>query len=112
MTLGDSAAAISKGAPVARARPGPLAIVDIGSNSVRLVIYESFSRTPAVFHNEKAICAIGRNMVSSGRLSEQGIASALAALARYRMVADAHRVEMREAVAPAAARDATNRPAF
>ncbi len=108
MTLGDSAAAIPKGAPAVRARPGPLAIVDIGSNSVRLVIYESFSRTPAVFHNEKAICAIGRNMVSSGRLSEQGIASALAALARYHMVADAHRVEMREAVATAAARDAPN----
>src|SRR5207244_327649 len=44
-----------------RARSGPIAIVDIGSNSIHLVIYESFSRTPAVVHNEKAICAIGRN---------------------------------------------------
>jgi exopolyphosphatase / guanosine-5'-triphosphate,3'-diphosphate pyrophosphatase len=92
----------------ARARSGPLAIVDIGSNSVRLVIYESFTRTPAVLHNEKAICAIGRNMVSSGRLSEDGIRSALAALARYRMLADAHRADIREAVATAAARDAPN----
>src|SRR6478672_4225127 len=108
MPLGDTAFANQQGSPKARTRPGPLAIVDIGSNSVRLVIYESFSRTPAVFHNEKAICAIGRNMVSSGRLSEPGISSALAALARYRLVTDAHHVEMREAVATAAARDAPN----
>lgn len=108
MPLGDTAFANQQGSPKARTRPGPLAIVDIGSNSVRLVIYESFSRTPAVFHNEKAICAIGRNMVSSGRLSEPGISSALAALARYRLLVDAHGVERREAVATAAARDAPN----
>jgi exopolyphosphatase/guanosine-5'-triphosphate,3'-diphosphate pyrophosphatase len=108
MTVGDAALAIPKGAFTGRVRPAPVAILDIGSNSVRLVIYESFSRTPSVFHNEKAICAIGRNMVSSGRLSEQGIASALSALARYRLLADAHGVERREAVATAAARDAPN----
>src|SRR4051794_35680745 len=108
MPVGDTAVAIPRGASAARARSGPLAIVDIGSNSVRLVIYESFSRTPAVVHNEKAICAIGRDMVSSGRLNEQGIASALAALARYRLLAEAHDVERREAVATAAARDAPN----
>src|SRR5438046_10570111 len=83
------------------ARSGPLAIVDIGSNSVRLVIYESFSRTPSILHNEQAICAIGRNMVSSGQLSEQRIASALAALARYRTGTDAHRADKPEAVATA-----------
>jgi exopolyphosphatase/guanosine-5'-triphosphate,3'-diphosphate pyrophosphatase len=93
-------------------RSAPLAIVDIGSNSVRLVIYESISRTPAVVHNEKAICGIGRNMVSSGRLSEDGMRLALEALARYRLLADAHRVEAREAVATAAARDAPNGAEF
>ena len=91
-----------------RDRQQPVAIVDIGSNSVRLVIYEACSRTPAILHNEKMICAIGRNMVSSGRLSEDGIRSALQVLGRYRVVADAHRVELREAVATAAARDAPN----
>jgi exopolyphosphatase/guanosine-5'-triphosphate,3'-diphosphate pyrophosphatase len=89
-------------------RTGPVAIVDIGSNSVRLVVYESFSRTPAVMHNEKAICAIGRNMVSTGRLNDDGIALALEALARFRMIVDALDVEMRDAVATAAARDAPN----
>jgi len=91
---------------------GPVAIVDIGSNSVRLVIYESFSRMPAAVHNEKAICAIGRNMVATGHLDKEGMRSALAALARYRMLADAHRTELREAVATAAARDAPNGEEF
>ena len=97
---------------VRRGRGGPVAIVDIGSNSVRLVIYESFSRTPAVVHNEKAICAIGRNMVTTGRLNDDGIALALEALGRFRMLADAHKVETREAVATAAARDAANGAEF
>lgn len=87
---------------------GPLAIVDIGSNSVRLVIYEGATRTPAVVHNEKAICAIGRNMVTTHRLHEGGIEMALEALARFRMLADAHSVKHRLAVATAAARDAEN----
>ena len=95
------------------ARPrAPCAIVDIGSNSVRLVIYESLSRAPAVMHNEKAICAIGRNMVSTGRLNDEGIALALEALARFRMIADALNVDLREAVATAAARDAPNGEEF
>ncbi len=96
----------------ARGRKGPVAIVDIGSNSVRLVIYETFSRAPAVFHNEKAICAIGRNMVSTGRLHDEGIEMALAALARFRLLADAHHCDARDAVATAAARDAGNGAEF
>ncbi|HEX3673938.1 MAG TPA: Ppx/GppA family phosphatase [Rhizomicrobium sp.] len=91
-----------------RGAHGPVAIVDIGSNSVRLVIYESFSRSPAVVHNEKAICAIGRGMVTTGELDQGGIDLALEALARFRMLADAHKVVAREAVATAAARDAGN----
>jgi exopolyphosphatase/guanosine-5'-triphosphate,3'-diphosphate pyrophosphatase len=91
-----------------RARKTPFAVVDIGSNSVRLVIYESFSRTPAVVHNEKAICAIGRDMVTRRRLHDEGMRLALDSLARFRILADAYRVELRDAVATAAARDAVN----
>ena len=80
------------------------AVVDLGSNSVRLVIYESFSRTPAVIHNEKAICAIGRDMVTRRRLHDEGMRLALDSLARFRILADAHHVELRDAVATAAAR--------
>lgn len=102
----------SSSARAARSCSGPLAIVDIGSNSIRLVIYENISRAPAVVHNEKAICAIGRNMVTSARLNDDGIALALEALARFRMLADAHNVQHREAMATAAARDAENGQAF
>lgn len=110
-----TATADLKGPSFAHARKGaggPVAIVDIGSNSVRLVIYENFSRSPAVIHNEKAICAIGRNMVTTGRLHEDGIRLALEAMGRFRMLADAHKAELRDAVATAAARDASNGAEF
>jgi exopolyphosphatase/guanosine-5'-triphosphate,3'-diphosphate pyrophosphatase len=93
-------------------RNDPVAIADIGSNSIRLVIYESLSRAPAVVHNEKAICAIGRNMVTTGELNAEGMVLALEALGRFRMLASAHGVELREAVATAAARDAANGQEF
>jgi len=109
MVSDPKAAASSRGA--ARAR-GPAAIVDIGSNSVRLVVYETASRVAATLQNEKSICAIGRDMVTSGRLHAEGCVAALAALARFRVIADGLNVESREAVATAAARDAVNGAEF
>ena len=99
-------------APDSAAKAGPVGIVDIGSNSVRLVIYESQMRNAATLQNEKAICAIGREMVSTGRLHAEGCAAALEALARFRLIADGLKVELREAVATAAARDASNGAEF
>lgn len=104
-------AADAKAPATVRPRPkarGPVAVVDIGSNSVRLVIYESETRVAATLHNEKSICAIGRDMVSTGRLHAEGCAMALEALARFKMLCDSLDVPIREAVATAAARDATN----
>jgi len=86
----------------------PVAVVDIGSNSVRLVVYEGLMRAPATIHNEKSICAIGRDMVTTGRLHVQGMEMALEALARFRFLADGLGATIREAVATAAARDAQN----
>ncbi|HTT85388.1 MAG TPA: Ppx/GppA family phosphatase [Rhizomicrobium sp.] len=110
--LAASAELSAEPAREARGRNNPFAVVDIGSNSVRLVIYESFSRTPAVVHNEKAICAIGRDMVTRRRLHDEGMRLALDSLSRFRMLADAHHVELRDAVATAAARDAANGQEF
>jgi exopolyphosphatase/guanosine-5'-triphosphate,3'-diphosphate pyrophosphatase len=90
----------------------PVAIVDIGSNSVRLVIYEGENRVAATVQNEKSICGIGRDMVTTGRLHPQGCAEALEALARFRLIADGLSVPVREAVATAAARDASNGAEF
>lgn len=87
-------------------------VIDIGSNSVRLVVFEAASRNPVTLFNEKAICAIGRNMVSSGGLDPEGIRLALAALKRFRAVAAGIGVRRIEAVATAAARDAGNGRAF
>jgi len=115
MAAVQSAAGESRGLSASRGRAdraAPVAVVDIGSNSVRLVIYESLSRAPAVVHNEKAICAIGRNMVTTRRLNEDGIVLALEELARFRMLADGLHVPIREAVATAAARDADNGQEF
>src|SRR3954471_20699340 len=91
---------------------GPVAIVDIGSNSVRLVVYEAQNRVAATLQNEKSICAIGRDMVTSGRLHAEGCTAALEALSRFRMIADGLNVEHRDAVATAAARDASNGAEF
>jgi exopolyphosphatase/guanosine-5'-triphosphate,3'-diphosphate pyrophosphatase len=90
----------------------PVAIVDIGSNSVRLVVYENQLRNAATVQNEKAICGIGRDMVTTGRLHAEGMRQALEALARFRLLTDGLGVEAREAVATAAARDAVNGAEF
>jgi exopolyphosphatase / guanosine-5'-triphosphate,3'-diphosphate pyrophosphatase len=102
------------GAPskLRRRAKGPVAVVDIGSNSVRLVVYEALSRAPATVHNEKSICAIGREMVTTGRLHADGMKQALEALARFKLLADGLQVTIRDAVATAAARDATNGQEF
>jgi len=100
----------AKPTPSARpsTRKGHVAIVDIGSNSVRLAVFDGFSRSPATLHNEKAICAIGRNMVTTGKLNADGIGMALDSLSRFKMISDALEAPVREAVATAAARDAVN----
>ena len=91
---------------------GPVAIVDIGSNSVRLVVYESATRVAATLQNEKTICAIGRDMVTTGRLHAEGCAAPLEALSRFRVIAAGLNAGVREAVATAAARDASNGAEF
>lgn len=92
----------------AQSRDHPVAVVDIGSNSVRLVIYQGASRAALALHNEKTICAIGRNMVSTKRLDDAGMQLALEALARFHELCRGHQVQDVGAVATAAARDAEN----
>ncbi len=66
----------------------PVAIVDIGSNSVRLVAYESLSRSPRQIFNEKSLCALGNGVATTGRLPKGGMEKALAALRRFRVMND------------------------
>ncbi|WP_298965529.1 exopolyphosphatase [uncultured Methylobacterium sp.] len=97
----------------ARIEPGqPVAIIDIGSNSVRLVAYAGLGRAPTQLYNEKVMCGLGRNVLSTGRLPEDGARRALQALARFRELCRTMRVGQVHVLATAAARDAENGPAF
>jgi exopolyphosphatase/guanosine-5'-triphosphate,3'-diphosphate pyrophosphatase len=90
----------------------PVAIVDIGSNSVRLVAYESQSRAPTPTFNEKALCGLGRGVATSGLLPDDGVAKALAALQRFRVLCNTMRISDVRSIATAAVRDAANGPQF
>src|ERR1700761_2500376 len=84
------------------------AVVDLGSNSVRLVVYEGHTRNPMPIFNEKAVLRLGRGLQTTGRLNEDGIAQALTVMQRYFLVARAMGASPFEGLATAAVRDAVN----
>lgn len=84
------------------------AIVDLGSNSVRMVVYEGVARNPVPIFNEKATLRLGAGLEATGMLSEEGIARALEVLARYQAIGQAMKVEPFDVLATAAVRDAHN----
>ena len=90
----------------------PLAVIDIGSNSVRLVVYEGLTRSPTELFNEKALCGLGREVQSTGLLAADAVEHALATLKRFRALCDRMGVKRTLAVATAACRDAKNGHAF
>ncbi len=91
---------------------GPVAIVDIGSNSVRLVVYSGATRAPFVLFNEKVMAGLGRDMGVSGTLSDEAQARALSALARFRLLIGRMKVARTRIFATAAVRDAANAAPF
>lgn len=88
------------------------AIIDIGSNTVRLVVYGGPMRAPTVLHNEKVTARLGKGVAESGLLGERASNTALAALARYHLLLQLKGVGHVDIVATAAVRDAANGPAF
>jgi exopolyphosphatase/guanosine-5'-triphosphate,3'-diphosphate pyrophosphatase len=94
-------------------RNGPaVAVIDIGSNSVRLVVYEALTRSITPVFNEKILCGLGREVQSTGLLAQDAIDRALAALRRFRALCHVMHVGRTFVVATAACRDATNGPDF
>lgn len=91
---------------------GERAIIDIGSNTVRLVVYGGPPRAPAVLLNEKVTARLGKGVAETGKLAPKAMASALAALARYAALLRLRGVDEVTTVATAAARDASNGGAF
>ena len=90
----------------------PVAVLDIGSNSVRLVVYERHARALTPLYNEKSACALGRGVGATGRLADTNVAQALNAIKRFALVARMMRVGKVYVLATSAVRDAANRQEF
>jgi exopolyphosphatase/guanosine-5'-triphosphate,3'-diphosphate pyrophosphatase len=90
----------------------PVGVIDIGSNSVRLVVYEGLTRSPTPIFNEKVLAGLGREVQSTGLLAADAVETALAALRRFRMLCDRIGVAELWVVATAACREAKNGKAF
>jgi exopolyphosphatase/guanosine-5'-triphosphate,3'-diphosphate pyrophosphatase len=87
-------------------------VVDVGSNSVRLVVFDGAARSPAYFYNEKIMCALGSGMSETGRLNPEGRKRALEALRRFQMLAEGMDTGPLVTVATAAVRDAEDGAEF
>ncbi|MBA3878610.1 MAG: exopolyphosphatase [Sphingobium sp.] len=84
------------------------AIIDIGSNSIRLVVYQGPARLPAILFNEKVMAGLGRGLGTTGAIDPGALVAARAALARFAAVAREMEVTELRTVATAAVRDAAN----
>jgi exopolyphosphatase/guanosine-5'-triphosphate,3'-diphosphate pyrophosphatase len=91
-----------------RKRASSVAVIDIGSNSVRLVVYASAARSLVSVFNEKTLCGLGREVQSTGLLAPDAVAKALTALRRFRALCKIQKVGRVHAIATAACRDASN----
>ncbi len=89
-----------------------MGVIDIGSNSVRLVVYEGLTRSPTPIFNEKVLAGLGREVQSTGLLAPDAVVEALQALNRFRALCDTLQVRHVFGIATAACRDAKNGAAF
>jgi exopolyphosphatase / guanosine-5'-triphosphate,3'-diphosphate pyrophosphatase len=87
---------------------GRIAVVDLGSNSLRLVVFEQLGATLLPLLNEKVMCALGRGIATTGRLNRDGIELAIANLQRFVALARALRVDHLAVIATAAVREASD----
>ena len=88
------------------------AVIDVGSNSVRLVIYHVYDGAIVPIHNEKTLAALGKGLAQSGDLSIEGVEMALGALKRYRVLLNALNIKNIDAIATAAIREARDGEEF
>lgn len=87
-------------------------VVDVGSNSVRMVVFDGAARSPAYFYNEKIMCGLGKGMAQTGRLNPEGKERAVAALKRFALLAKGMDISPFMVVATAATREAEDGPEF
>lgn len=93
-------------------RPRRVGVIDVGSNSIRLVVYDALTRTPLPFFNEKVMVGLGRGLAAAGRLEPERAREAIATLERFAELARIMRLEQVIAVATAAVREALDGRAF
>jgi exopolyphosphatase/guanosine-5'-triphosphate,3'-diphosphate pyrophosphatase len=91
---------------------GRVGIIDIGSNSIRLVIYDGPARIPSILFNEKIMAGLGKGLSRDGALDAEATDRAVAALARFSLLAEQMGVASLRTVATAAVRDASNGAQF
>jgi exopolyphosphatase/guanosine-5'-triphosphate,3'-diphosphate pyrophosphatase len=91
-----------------RKREPSVAVIDIGSNSVRLVVYERMARSLVSVFNEKTLCGLGREVQSTGLLAPDAVDKALTSLKRFHALCKVQKVGRVYAIATAACRDASN----
>jgi len=91
---------------------GRYGVIDVGSNSIRLVIFEGLNRSLNVVFNEKISCGLGSELTVTGRLSITGVRHAITNLGRFARLLGAMDVELVDAVATAAVRDAADGTIF
>ena len=90
----------------------PVGIIDIGSNSIRLCVYDGASRVPVPLFNEKAVCALALGLGTTGRLNPEGAQLALISIGRFVALGRAMELERLDILATAAVRDAMDGSAF
>lgn len=91
---------------------GRIGVIDVGSNSVRLVVFDGDARAPAYFYDEKVMCGLGRNLTKTGLLNPDGKYRALAAINRFSLLAKSMNLTKLIAVGTAAVREAKDGPQF
>ncbi|HXV73644.1 MAG TPA: Ppx/GppA family phosphatase, partial [Sphingomonadales bacterium] len=89
-----------------------VAVIDIGSNSVRLVVYRGYKRSPDILFNERVFCALGEGIKAAGKMRPKAMKRGLGVLRRFAMLCRDMKVDEVEAVATSAVRDAANGAAF
>src|SRR3990172_9037206 len=89
-----------------------VAIIDIGSNAVRLVIYDGLNRAPFKIHNERVMCNLGADLATTGCLRPDAVKKARDSLRRFSGLLSAMKIKTVRAVATAALRDAKDGKIF
>lgn len=87
-------------------------VVDVGSNSIRMVVFDGAARSPAYFYNEKVMAGLGQGLATSGVLNPEGARRGMAALKRFAALAEGMEIKPLTCVATAAVREAKDGPAF